>query len=158
MDINPRPSSTTGIGSISNEVNSFDIKREGFGFKRGDVFTPIGIVTDRYFSSLLTPLEFTVNRVFTDEFASWNVGEFDYIDSIKDLQDGFKIRFPLNYNGELVSFQKDDAVEMDIQALLLIFVNGVLQVPGESYTFGGGTTFAFTEPPDTDDTVTIFFY
>jgi len=158
MDINPRPSSTTGIGSISNEVNSFDIKREGFGFKRGDVFTPIGIVTDRYFSSLLTPLEFTVNRVFTDEFASWNVGEFDYIDSIKDLQDGFKTRFPLNYNGELVSFQKDDAVEMDIQALLLIFVNGVLQVPGESYTFGGGTTFAFTEPPDTDDTVTIFFY
>ncbi len=158
MDINPSPSSTTGIGSISNEVNSFDIKREGFGFKRGDVFTPIGIVTDRYFSSLLTPLEFTVNNVFTDAFASWNVGEFDYIDSIKDLQDGFRTRFPLNYNDQLVSFQKDDAVEMDIQALLLIFVNGVLQVPGESYTFGGGTTFAFTEPPDVDDTVVIFFY
>jgi hypothetical protein len=158
MDINPSPSSTSGIGSISNEVNSFDIKREGFGFKRGDVFTPIGIVTDRYFSSLLTPLEFTVNRVFTDAFASWNVGEFDYIDSIKNLQDGFKTRFPLNYNGELVSFQKDDAVEMDIQALLLIFVNGVLQVPGDSYTFGGGTTFAFSEPPDADDTVVVFFY
>ena len=158
MTVNIGASSTTGIGSISYEVKSFDITQEGFGYREGDVFTPLGIVTDRYFSSLLTPLEFTVDQIFTDRFASWNVGEFDYIDSIANLQDGKRTRFPLNYAGELVSFQKDDTTDLDIQSLLLIFINGVLQNPGDAYTFNGGTTFAFTEAPDAGDAVSIFFY
>jgi hypothetical protein len=45
-----------------------------------------------------------------------------------------------------------------MQSLLLIFVNGVLQNPGESYIFEGGTRFQFTEAPDPEDDVAIFFY
>ena len=48
----------------------------------------------------------------------------------------------------------------------MIFVNGVLQKPGESYTFQGGTTFTFEEAPTGEtspgandhDKVDIFFY
>ena len=158
LGINVGASSTTGIGSISYEVKDFDITRSGFGFRKGDTFVPLGIVTDRYFSSLLTPLEFSVNQVFTDKFGSWNVGEFDYIDDITNLQDGVRKRFPLNYKGELVSFQRGDDASIDLQALLLIFINGVMQVPGEAYIFGGGTSFVFTEAPDEYDDVSIFFY
>ena len=34
---------------------------------------------------------------------------------------------------------------IDVQATLLIFINDVLQVPGEAYLFPGGSTIRFTE-------------
>ena len=107
-------------------------------------------------------LKFTVEDTFSDSFGSWQLGEFDYIDSIKDLQDGKKTRFPLYKNNQLLSFQKDesDAIAdlIDFDAILLIYVNGVMQEPKVSYTFTGGTTFTFLSPPLKDDKVDIFFY
>ena len=107
-------------------------------------------------------LTFTVEDTFSDSFGSWQLGEFDYIDSVKDLQDGKRTRFPLYKNSELLSFQKDesDAIAdlIDFDAILLIYVNGVMQEPKVSYTFTGGTTFTFLQAPLKDDKVDIFFY
>ena len=54
-----------------------------------------------------------------------------------------------------LSFEVDednpDSSLINLDALLLIFVNGVVQDPGESYTFDGGTSFEFAQPPDSDD-------
>ena len=158
LNIDVGGSNTTGIGSTLFEVKSFDIVRTGYGFRKGDVFKPVGLITDKSLSSPLSEIEFTVNEVFTDSFCSWNVGEFDYIDSIKNLQDGVRTRFPLNFKGELVSFESKPSSNIDMQALILIFVNGVVQNPGESYIFDGGTSFQFTEPPDQSDNIVIFFY
>ena len=151
-------SNTTGIGSTLFEVKEFKVARSGYGFKKGDKFKPVGLVTDKSLSSPLSEVEFTVNEVFTDSFCSWNVGEFDYIDDIANLQDGTRTVFPLNFNDELVSFESKSGSSLDMQSLLLIFVNGVLQNPGESYIFEGGTRFQFTEAPDPEDDVAIFFY
>jgi len=151
-------SNTTGIGSTLFEVKSFDVARSGYGFRKGDIFKPVGLVTDKSLSSPLSDIEFTVNEVFTDTFCSWNVGEFDYIDDISYLQDGSRVVFPLNFNGELVSFESKSGSTIEMQSLLLIFVNGVLQTPGESYIFDGGTSFQFTEAPDVGDGIAIFFY
>jgi hypothetical protein len=41
---------------------------------------------------------------------------------------------------------------------LLIFINDVLQVPGEGYVFKGGSTIRFTEAPKVGDTSKIVFY
>jgi len=158
LNIDVGGSNTTGIGSTLFEVKSFDIARTGYGFRKGDVFKPVGLITDKSLSSPLSEVEFTVNEVFTDSFCSWNVGEFDYIDSIRNLQDGVRTRFPLNFKGELVSFESKANSDIDMQALILIFVNGVVQNPGEAYTFDGGTSFQFTEPPDQSDNVVIFFF
>ena len=158
LNIEVGGSNTTGIGSTLFEVKSFDITRTGYGFRKGDVFKPVGLITDKSLSSPLSEIEFTVNEVFTDSFCSWNVGEFDYIDSIRNLQDGVRTRFPLNFKGELVSFESRANSNIDMQALILIFVNGVVQNPGEAYTFDGGTSFQFTEPPDQSDNVVIFFF
>jgi len=155
-------SSTTGIGSTLFEVTSFKIARTGYGFKVGDVFTPVGLVTDRRLASPINDFQLTVLDVYTDRLSSWEFGEFDYIDSILSLQDGNRLRFPLNYNGQLISFEVNsndpDSSLIDLNSLLLIFVNGILQTPGESYTFEGGTSFTFMVPPEPEDNISIFFY
>ena len=154
--------STTGIGSTLFEVSSFKIARPGYGFRIGDKFKPVGLVTARGLSAPLQDFELTVLDVFTDSFSFWQFGELDYIDSIKNLQNGVRKRFPLYYNGQLLSFEIDpsdtSSVNIDLNAVLLIFINGVAQEPGTSYVFEGGTSFVFADPPRSEDNVAVFFY
>ena len=93
----------------------------------------------------MTDFELTVLETFNDQYSSWNFGQFDFIDSIKDLQDGERTRFPIIYNANLLSFEIDEdnpeSLLINLDALLLIFINGVVQNPGEAYTFDGGTSF-----------------
>ena len=149
--------STVGIGSTLREVKSFKIARQGYGFRKGDVFKPVGLVTDRGLGSVVQDFELTVLETFTDSFASWQFGELDNVDSIKNLQNGSRTRFPLEFNKELLSFETNNS-EIDLNAVLLIFVNGVIQEPGQHYQFEGGTSFTFSEAPGEDDKVDIFFY
>ena len=158
INVDVGPASTVGIGSTLHEVTSFSIARQGYGFRKGDVFKPVGLVTDRGLGSVVQDFELTVLEVFTDSFASWQFGELDNVDSIKNLQNGRRTRFPLEFNKELLSFEVDPGSEIDLNAVLLIFVNGVIQEPGTHYQFEGGTSFTFSEPPDEDDKVDIFFY
>ena len=156
------PVSTTGIGSTLFEVKTFNITKLGYGFKRGDVFKPIGLVTDRGLSSIIKDFEITVLSVFNDSSALWQFGELDYIDSVSSLQDGIRKRFPLYRNNQLLSFEIDendpDSRLIEFNSLLIIFINGVLQKPGSSYSFDGGTSFIFSDPPKPEDQVDIFFY
>ena len=161
---------TVGIGSTTFEISEFEIARPGHSFKIGDKFKPVGLVTAAHLTKPLNEIEFEVLQVFNDKFSSWQFGELDFIDNIKNLQDGSRTRFPLFFNGQLLSFEKDNtnsqSALIDLDAVLLIFVNGVLQKPGESYSFQGGTTFTFVEPPTGEtlpglndhDKVDIFFY
>lgn len=151
-------SSTTGIGSTYFGVSSFKITREGYSFKRGDIFKPVGLVTDRRLVSPLSEFTLKVLDIFTDSFASWEFGELDYIDSIKNYQDGIRTRFPLYYNSQLLSFEKDNSSSIDLNNLLLIIINGVIQDPGDSYQFDGGTSFVFKTAPKKEDNISIFFY
>jgi hypothetical protein len=106
--------------------------------------------------------QLTVLDTFSDSFAAWQFGDLDYIDSIAYLQDGVKTRFPLYYNSQLLSYQLDtansDSLNIDLNAILLIFINGVIQDPGVAYQFDGGSSFTLTEPPLPSDKVSIFFY
>jgi len=161
---------TVGLGSTAFEISEFSIARPGHSFKVGDKFKPVGLVTAAHLSQPLQEFELEVVEVFNDQFSSWQFGELDFIDSIQNLQDGVKTRFPLFFNGQLLSFEKDltnpTSQLIDLNAVLLIFVNGVLQKPGISYTFEGGTTFEFEEAPmgesspgaNDQDKVDIFFY
>ena len=160
LDVEVGSSNSTGIGSTYFEISNFTIKRSGYSFRKGDVFTPVGLVTDGRLSSPLSRYELTVLDTFSDNFGSWQFGEFDYIDSLKSYQDGERLRFPLLYNGSLLSFEVDENEQgsVNLSNSLLIFINGILQDPGVSYTFNGGTSFVFTNPPKTDDDLAVFFY
>ena len=151
---------STGIGSTYFEVTNFKFSRPGFNFKKGDIFKPIGLVTDSSLSSPISDFTITVEDVYTDNFAGWEFGELDFLDSIKQFQDGSRTRFPIFYNGELISFESESGseIENNISNLLIIFVNGILQEPIVNYKFEGGTSFLFTEAPKLEDVVDIFFY
>ena len=164
------PSTNVGIGSTTFQIKDFEIARSGHSFKKGDKFKPVGLVTAAHLTSPIQEFELEVLEIFNDKFSAWQFGEIDAIDSIKILQDGVRTRFPLFFNGELLSFEKtlEDprSALIDLDAVLLIFINGVLQKPGEAYQFQGGTTFTFTEAPSGEsgpglndhDKVDIYFY
>ena len=90
-------------------------------FKLGDVFKPVGLVTAVGVTTM-TDFELTILMilitVFTDQYSSWNFGQFDFIDSIKELQDGSRTRFPLIYNANLLSFEKEENSLLDLKSLL----------------------------------------
>ncbi len=151
-------SSTTGIGSTYFEVTKFNISRQGYSFRRGDVFKPVGLVTAKGLASPLSEFKLTVLNTFSDSFAAWQFGEFDYIDSIKNYQDGVRTRFPLFYNNELLSFEFLEDSQVNLTNALLIVINGVIQDPEVAYQFDGGTSFVFTTAPRPEDNVAIFFY
>jgi hypothetical protein len=156
-------SKTTAIGrSEFFEVSNFELSNQGFGFLPGDVVEVVGLVTDKRLSAPIEPFQVTILETFTDNFSAWNFGELDYIDSVKRLQDGDRTRFPLIYKGEPFSFEQNPADEessaIDLDSILLIFVNTVLQVPGLNYTFDGGTSFDFARAPFKEDDIDIYFY
>ena len=148
------------------EISNYEITNQGFSFMPGDIIEPVGLVTDKRLAiqglGPIEPFQLTVLETFTDNFSAWNFGELNYIDSIKPLQNGTRTRFPLFYKGELFSFEKDptdeDSAAIDLDSILLIFVNTVLQVPVLNYTFNGGTTFQFTSAPFPEDEIDIYFY
>jgi hypothetical protein len=158
VDVDSGISSSTGIGSTYFGVSSFKISRQGYAFNRGDVFKAIGLVTDKRLSSPISEFKLTVIDTFSDSFASWQFGELDYIDSVKNYQDGVRTRFPLYYNSKLLSFEKAEDSLIDMNDLLFIVINGVIQDPGVSYQFEGGTSFVFTTAPKPEDSIAIFFY
>ena len=125
-------SKTTAIGrSEFFEVSEFEITNQGYSFEDGDIIEVVGLATDTRLSAPIAPFQLTIVSSFTDNFSSWNFGELDYIDSIKPLQDGARTRFPLIYNGEQFSFEQnpgdENSAAIDLDAILLIYVNTVLQ-------------------------------
>jgi hypothetical protein len=161
IDTGNLPTRTISPASLF-EISSFKISRNGYGFRRGDVFKPVGLVTDANLSQPLKEFELTVLDIFNDSFGAWQFGELNYIDSIKNFQDGKRTRFPLFYNSGLLSFEVDesnpDSQLIDLDSVLVIFVNGILQIPKKSYQFNGGTSFRFNVPPKPEDNIAIFFY
>ena len=88
----------------------------------------------------------------------WQFGEFDYIDSIKNYQNGIRTRFPLFYNGSRISVDADPDFDSALENVMFVVLNGVIQQPKQSYDFIGGASINFTMPLDTEDDVAIFFY
>ena len=158
MDIEVGAAATVGIGSTTGEVRGFNITRPGYAFRKGDKFTPVGLVTAAGLSSPIEQIEFEVVETFDDTFSAWQFGNLDFIDSIKPYQDGFRTRFPLFYEGELFSVQVAEESRMNVENALIIFINGVLQNPGENYFFSGGASFTLSEPAKIDDQIAVFFY
>ena len=155
------PSRTVAPGA-QYQVGDFKLTRNGYEFQPGDVFKVVGLVTAKDFAQPTSEFQVEVTQTFNDFFAAWSFGEMDYIDSVAGFQDGSRKRFPIYYIGELLSFELDNqsalSSAINLDAVLVIFVNGVLQTPGYAYTFEGGSSFIFTEPPQPQDKVDIFFY
>ena len=113
--------------------------------------------------SLPTTLDFEefnfyITQTQTDQFTGWTIGDLQVIDDISSQFNGEFTRFAIKINGVRTSIKAATGSLIDVQATLLIFINDVLQVPGEAYVFPGGSTIRFTEAPKLGDTCKIIFY
>tara|TARA_R100000005_G_scaffold3959_3_gene2152 strand:- start:1559 stop:13723 length:12165 start_codon:yes stop_codon:yes gene_type:complete len=150
-----------------SSVIEFEIKNNGYGYGVGDVLTvPIGGATGIPTDTTKTFEEFqlTVDSIESDSFSAWHFGELQVLDLIQDQFDGVKRSFTLKSSSTPVTIRSAPGSNIDVEATLLVFLNDILQVPGEGFTLDGGSTLTFADAPrgsDTDytgDTCKILFY
>jgi hypothetical protein len=147
-----------GMGS---SIISFKFDEPGFGYKVGDVLFAPGITTNPYFSGISTTFLITVEEVQTDKFSGFYPGQFVKFSNISNQFNGFRKRFTLRaiINGaeSLINLRVPEGSDLEITNNIFIYLNDVLQIPGESYTFKGSRVF-FTEAPKENSTCSIFYY
>ena len=103
-------------------------------------------------------IQIEVLKTQNTKFAGWSIGDLEVFDPLDELFDGITRKFPLFLGGTRQDIRTRKGSTLDIQANLLIFINDILQVPGQAYTFTGGSVISFTEAPRIGDTCKILFY
>ena len=144
-----------------SSIISFRITNTGSGYGNDEILTlpiggPTGIPTDP--TKTYKEFQLTLDPCFYDEFTGWSMGEFETVDNVEKYIDGTRVTFPLSVEGDLVSILSSKGSKINIEDVLIVFVNDILQKPGSGYTFPGGSNITFTEPLKKGDTVKISFY
>jgi hypothetical protein len=148
------------VGQGSSVID-FEITNTGYGYGVGHILTvPIGGLTGIPTTSSANFKEFktTILGVDKDSFSAWSIGQLQVLDDFSSLFNGNRKTFPISSNGNRFSIQARAGSNITIQDTLLIFINDILQVPGKSYTFTGGSSITFDEAPKSSDTVKFIFY
>jgi len=168
----PLVGSSTGIGASI----SFDISKDGYvtnlvftnrgyNYKVGDVLRPSGVLgLSTQISS--DELQISIEEVAKDEFSAWNIGKLRKLEDLTDKVNGRrtiftlleKVQTPLGEVIRRTSLESDPASEIDLSYNLLVFVNDILQIPGDSYIFLGGSQLEFKEAPPVGSNVKVYFY
>jgi hypothetical protein len=163
-------SSTSGVGTGAkinvivgqgSSVIDYEIVNYGYGYKFDEILTvqvggTSGIQTN--ISLPFKEFQITVDSVFNDKFTGWTVGNLKPLDSIENLFDGARKVFPILIDGQQTTIRAKKGSNIDVQSTLLVFINNILQVPGEGYIFNGGSIIEFTEALKPDDKCSILFY
>ena len=133
-----------------SSVIGFEIRNTGYGYGQGETLTigtggttGIPLVS----GSTLEEFQITIDRVQSDSFNAWHFGELQVLDLIQDQFDGIKRSFTLKTSGSPVTIRATAGSQVDTQATLLVFLNDILQVPGDGYSFDGGSTITFSSAP-----------
>ena len=144
-----------------SSIISFELKNLGYGYKQNNILTvsiggTIGIPTNT--SLNFSEFQIIVDKVQFDNFSAWSIGRLQVIDPLDNLFDGNRKTFPILIDGNQTTIRSKKGSNIDVQATLLVFINDVLQVPGEGYIFNGGSIIRFTESPKEGDTSKLLFY
>jgi len=162
-------SSSSGIGTEAkinvvvgqgSSIIDFEIINSGYGYGEDEILTiPVGGLTGiPTTGSSFSEFQILIQKTTSDKFAGWSIGELQVLDKLDDKFNGRTTRFPLEVSGNLISIRSSRGSNINVQDTLLVFINDILQVPGEGYIFNGGSTIRFTEPPKVGDTSKILFY
>lgn len=162
--------SSSGVGTNAyvdivvgqgSSVISFEFREFGYGYKPGEILTvsiggTTGIPTD--ISVNFSEFQISVDKIYSDNFASWSIGAIEVLDSLDSLFDGNRKTFPINIDGNRTTIRSKKGSNIDIESTLLIFINDILQIPGKSYIFPGGSFITFSEAPKKGDKSKLLFY
>ena len=147
--------------SRDTSVGEFKFNNNGYAYGQGEILTvaiggSTGIPTDT--SKTFDEFQITINETHSDEFNSWSVGQLQQLDSLDDQFDGIRRVFPISFQGDRLSIRARPGSQIDVSATLMIFINDVLQIPNQAYTFKGGSLIIFAEPIPEEYTSRIIFY
>jgi hypothetical protein len=146
------------VGQGSSVIN-FELTNLGFGYEEGEVLTvPIGGTTGIPTTSDFRQFQIQVGSVFDDDSSVRTIGQLVILDPIDSLFDGKRKSFPLKLNGEQTAILSRVGSDLNVENNLLIFIDTVLQVPAEAYSFRGGSIITFKEAPVAGSKSTILFY
>ena len=161
---------TTGVGTGAvadiivgqgSSVINFNLRTSGYGYKDLEKLTveiggTTGIPTDTSFT--FNEFQLEVESIKDQSFNGWSVGGLKVYDSITKFFDGERTSFPLLLEGEYSAIDKDKGVGIDLDHTLIVFIGNVLQEPGVSYNFNGGSFITFTKAPEEgEDSLILFF-
>ena len=149
-----------GFGS---DIIDFSVSNTGFGYGNNQYLTvptggPTGIPTNPSLNGDFERFTLLIEKVYNDKFAGWSIGQLQPIDNFSDKFDGRKTDFQLEVGGNIISIRSSKGSNINVQDTLIVFYNNILQVPGESYIFNGGSTIIFPEAPKSGDVIRILFY
>ena len=164
------PSNQSGVGSearanivvgLGGSVIDFQIINQGYGYGETQKLTigvggTVGIPTAG--ADEFREFQLTINETVSDSFAGWTVGDFQVLDPLDSSFDGKTTSFALNLNGVQQTIQSKPGSNIDVEVLLLVFINDILQEPDVGYEFKGGSFITFKEAPKEGDTCKILFY
>jgi hypothetical protein len=160
--------SSQGIGTFASidimvgqgsSIIDFEIQSTGYGYGQGQILTlPIGGHSGIPTTPSYIPFEISIEKTINDKFSGWSLGELQVLDNFDFLFNGRRRVFSLNLAGEKISILSSPGSNIKVDYTLLVFINNILQIPGEGYLFKGGNNIIFTEPPKEGDTSNIIFY
>ena len=170
MSLHYSSSSASGVGTEAtvdivvgqgSSVIDFEIVNSGYAYGNDQILTvaiggTIGIPTSPSYSG--NEFKLTIDEVISDEFSGWSLGTLQILDSIDEFIDGATRDFTLKNGGSIISIVSSPGSKIDVQDILLVFVNDVLQVPGVGYEFTGGSIITFSEALKVGDKAKIIFY
>ncbi len=164
----PLTGSQNGVGArvsfdITKDgtVSNFRLVNPGYGYTAGEILTPVGIVG---FTTQTENerLKIIINQTAKDDFSAWNIGSLRKLDDLTPYINGsrsiFELRETLNGKSSLISLESTPGSQIDLAYNLLVFLNDVLQIPNDSYTFSGGSQIEFSEAPAKGSSLKVYFY
>jgi hypothetical protein len=146
------------VGQGSSIID-FEIISTGYAYGQGEVLTlPVGGAIVIPTTSDYIPFELSIEKTISDKFSGWTIGDLQVLDNFDSIFNGERRSFSLKLFEENISILASPGSNIDVEQTLLIFINDILQVPGESYRFRGGNLITFTEAPKEGDTSKVIFY
>lgn len=147
--------------SRDTTIGEFKFNNNGYAYGQGEILTvaiggSTGIPTDT--SKAFDEFQITVNETHSDEFSAWSLGQLQQLDNLDERFDGVRRVFPISFQGQRLSIRARPGSNIDVSATILVFINDILQIPNQAYTFKGGSLLIFSEPIPKEYTSRIIFY
>jgi hypothetical protein len=161
---------TSGVGTdakVSVQVGSgssiiqFNLENPGIGYKVGDILKVVGLTTNLTVGGGFDEFRITIEETLTDKFSGFYPGQLIHFDDFSQYFNDIRKKFTLtktnNNITEVIDLKKNPGSDIILQNNLFVYLNDILQIPGESYTFSG-SRIVFNEPPKQNSKCTVLFY
>jgi hypothetical protein len=149
------------IVSNGSSITGFNLDDPGYGYKVGEVLKVVGITTNLSVGVGFSEFRMTVLETFTDKFGGFYPGQFVRINSLAPFFTGKKRKFLLTVTTlgvtDIFSVRTVPGSDLNKNNNFFIFINDILQKPGESYNIIG-SQIIFSEAPKANSKCLILYY